>query len=33
METISDNPDLKITITQQGDPPHDIERVEISEGQ
>jgi hypothetical protein len=32
METISDNPDLKITITQQGGPPHDIERVKISEG-
>jgi hypothetical protein len=32
METISDNPNLKISITQKGQPPKDIERVEITEG-
>jgi hypothetical protein len=32
METISNNPNLKISITQKGQPPKDIERVEITEG-
>jgi hypothetical protein len=32
METISNNPSLKISITQKSQPPKDIERVEITEG-
>jgi hypothetical protein len=32
METINNNPHLKINITQQGQPAQDIERVEVSEG-
>jgi hypothetical protein len=32
METISNNPNLKISITQKGQPPKDIERVKITEG-
>jgi hypothetical protein len=32
METISYNPNLKISITQKGQPPKDIEQVEITEG-
>jgi hypothetical protein len=32
METISDNPNLKISISQKSQPPKDIERVEITEG-
>jgi hypothetical protein len=31
METIFDNPHLKITITQKGQPPQDIEQVVVSE--
>jgi hypothetical protein len=31
MET-TNNPHLKISITQQGQPAQDIERVEVSEG-
>jgi hypothetical protein len=32
METITNNPHLKISITQQGQPAQDIERVEVSKG-
>jgi 1,4-alpha-glucan branching enzyme len=31
METITNNPHLKISITQWGQPNHDIEQVEVSE--
>jgi hypothetical protein len=32
METITNNPHLKISITQKGQPAQDIEWVEVSEG-
>jgi hypothetical protein len=32
METITDNPHLKISITQQGQPAQDIEQVKVSKG-
>jgi hypothetical protein len=32
METITINPHLKIRITQQGQPAHDVKWVEVTEG-